>query len=51
MHSFKPPFIVQEFYNHNSTIFKVFVIGDYLYVVKRSSLPNMPSQFNGKIMF
>jgi inositol-1,3,4-trisphosphate 5/6-kinase/inositol-tetrakisphosphate 1-kinase len=49
MHSFKPPFIVQEFYNHNSTIFKVFVIGDYLYVVKRSSLPNMPSQFNENI--
>ena len=35
------PVMVQELYNHNSTIFKVFVIGDWIHVVKRKSLPNL----------
>jgi hypothetical protein len=39
--NFSLPVLAQEFYNHNSTIFKVFVIGDWFQVVKRKSLPNL----------
>jgi hypothetical protein len=49
LHDFQPPFLVQEFYNHNATIFKVFVVGDVTYVQKRKSLPNVPS--DRKILF
>lgn len=42
LHDFDPPFVVQEFLNHNNTIFKVFVIGDQYQVVKRKSIPNLP---------
>jgi len=51
LHDFKPPMIAQEFKNHNSTIFKIFVVGDYLNVVKRKSLPNMPNNLQETIFF
>mmetsp|Transcript_15784 Transcript_15784/g.21988 ORF Transcript_15784/g.21988 Transcript_15784/m.21988 type:complete len:324 (-) Transcript_15784:39-1010(-) len=38
------PFIAQEYLNHNATIYKVFVVGRNHYVVKRRSLPNIPSK-------
>jgi len=32
--------LVQQLINHNATIFKVFAIGDYSYIVKRPSIRN-----------
>ena len=40
LHAFDPPFIIQEYYNHNCILFKVFIIGDFLHVVRRPSLRN-----------
>jgi len=37
---FVRPILVQQFINHNATIFKVFVIGDFFYIVKRPSIKN-----------
>lgn len=51
IHSFTPPILVQEYYNHNSTIFKVFVIGDHSVVVKRKSLPNLNADHMEPIFF
>eukprot|EP01117_Protostelium_nocturnum_P004509 TRINITY_DN1629_c0_g1_i1.p1 TRINITY_DN1629_c0_g1~~TRINITY_DN1629_c0_g1_i1.p1 ORF type:complete len:251 (+),score=89.85 TRINITY_DN1629_c0_g1_i1:244-996(+) len=51
LHSFQVPFIAQEFYNHNSTIYKVFTIGDYVKIVKRPSLPNMPPSHHETVFF
>ena len=47
---FTLPVMAQEFYNHNSTIFKVFVIGDWFQIVKRKSLPNLKMN-TGKLFF
>jgi len=45
LHGFATPFIVQEFINHNATIFKVFVIGEFVSTVRRKSLRNVkPSE-------
>jgi len=45
LHDFEPPMIAQEFLNHNSVIFKVFVIGEYSSSIKRKSVPNIiPNQ-------
>jgi len=41
LHTFATPFLIQEYINHNATIFKVFVIGDYLNTVRRKSLRNV----------
>jgi len=41
LHDFPPPFVAQEFFNHNGAVFKIFVIGDYIYSVKRKSIPNV----------
>ena len=35
---FEPPVIVQEFFNHNATIFKIFVVGSQVSVVRRPSI-------------
>ncbi|KAL0913782.1 hypothetical protein M5K25_017268 [Dendrobium thyrsiflorum] len=37
----KPPLVLQEFVNHGGVIFKVYVVGDYVKCVKRSSLPDV----------
>mmetsp|Transcript_16004 Transcript_16004/g.37070 ORF Transcript_16004/g.37070 Transcript_16004/m.37070 type:complete len:597 (+) Transcript_16004:314-2104(+) len=38
--------IVQEFVNHNATLYKVYVLGDFVNVYKRHSLPNLPSDLS-----
>ena len=38
-----PKSIVQEFVNHDATLYKVYVLGDFVNVYKRHSLPNLPS--------
>ena len=37
-----PGYIVQEYVNHDATLFKVYVLGENVYVYERSSLPNLP---------
>lgn len=38
-----PQSIVQEFVNHDATLYKVYVLGDFVNVYRRNSLPNLPS--------
>jgi len=46
---FRRPILVQQLINHSSTIFKVFAIGDYSYIVKRPSIRNFYAhESNGK---
>ena len=37
----KKPIVMQEFVNHGGVIFKVYVVGDHVKCVKRSSLPDI----------
>lgn len=37
------PCLLQEYANHNSVLYKVYVLGDFVSVYKRRSLPNLPS--------
>ncbi|CAK9304637.1 unnamed protein product [Gordionus sp. m RMFG-2023] len=48
-----PPcsFVVQSFVNHNALLFKVFVIGELYFVVKRPSLKNFYPGDNATIFF
>lgn len=41
-----PKSIVQEFVNHDATLYKVYVLGDFVNVYKRNSLPNLPSDLS-----
>ena len=41
-----PKSIVQEFVNHDATLYKVYVLGDLVNVYKRHSLPNLPSDLS-----
>ena len=38
----KPPCILQEFANHGGQLFKVYVLGESVWVFSRESLPNLP---------
>jgi len=40
------PCILQEYANHNGTLYKVYVLGDDTHVFSRPSLPNLPSTVN-----
>ena len=35
-------YILQEYVNHDATLYKVYVLGDYVSVYQRHSLPNLP---------
>jgi inositol-1,3,4-trisphosphate 5/6-kinase/inositol-tetrakisphosphate 1-kinase len=37
-----PRSIIQEYVNHNATLFKVYVLGEHVFVYQRPSLPNLP---------
>lgn len=41
-----PKSIVQEFVNHDATLYKVYVLGDFVNVYERQSLPNLPSDLS-----
>jgi hypothetical protein len=41
-----PKSIVQEFINHNSTLYKIYVLGDFVSVYERHSLPNLPDDLS-----
>eukprot|EP01133_Synstelium_polycarpum_P014995 gene14995-17731_t len=51
LQTFNPPMLVQEYINHNSILYKVFVVGDYLNVVHRKSLRNMKSDEHEPLYF
>lgn len=36
--------LVQQYVNHDSTLYKVYVMGKHFHVYKRASLPNLPSK-------
>ncbi|XP_015934987.1 inositol-tetrakisphosphate 1-kinase 3 [Arachis duranensis] len=37
----EPPFVLQEFVNHGGVLFKVYIVGDAIKVVRRFSLPDV----------
>ncbi|KAL5218557.1 hypothetical protein ABZP36_019241 [Zizania latifolia] len=37
----EPPLVLQEFVNHGGVLFKVYIVGDAIRVVRRFSLPNV----------
>mmetsp|Transcript_8397 Transcript_8397/g.12939 ORF Transcript_8397/g.12939 Transcript_8397/m.12939 type:complete len:452 (-) Transcript_8397:1392-2747(-) len=41
--SVQTPCILQEYTNHDSTLYKVYVLGDDIHVFSRPSLPNLPT--------
>ncbi|KAL3924642.1 MAG: hypothetical protein SGARI_005994 [Bacillariaceae sp.] len=41
-----PKSIVQEFINHGSTLYKVYVLGDFVSVYERHSLPDLPDDLS-----
>lgn len=45
----EPPFVVQEFINHGGVLFKVYVIGETIKVVRRFSLPDVSKPEISKI--
>jgi hypothetical protein len=50
----EPPLVLQEFVNHGGVLFKVYVVGDQIRVVRRFSLPDVKegqSESNGLIPF
>ncbi|XP_062101588.1 inositol-tetrakisphosphate 1-kinase 3-like isoform X2 [Humulus lupulus] len=40
----EPPLVVQEFVNHGGILFKVYIVGEAIKVVRRFSLPNVSSR-------
>ncbi|KAK9051356.1 hypothetical protein SSX86_027983 [Deinandra increscens subsp. villosa] len=44
-----PPMVLQQFVNHGGVMFKVYVAGDYVECVKRSSLPDVSNEMIEKI--
>ncbi|VVB02117.1 unnamed protein product [Arabis nemorensis] len=45
----EPPLVLQEFVNHGGVLFKVFVVGDVIRVVRRFSLPNVSNCEKAKV--
>jgi Inositol 1,3,4-trisphosphate 5/6-kinase ATP-grasp domain len=41
LRKFQTPLLLQEYLNHDRSLFKVFTLGDWFDVVTRSSLPNL----------
>jgi inositol-1,3,4-trisphosphate 5/6-kinase/inositol-tetrakisphosphate 1-kinase len=40
-----PKSLIQEYVNHNATLYKVYVLGESVHVYQRPSLPNLPSSY------
>ncbi|KAF8034897.1 hypothetical protein BT93_C1047 [Corymbia citriodora subsp. variegata] len=45
----EPPMVLQEFVNHGGVLFKVYIIGDFIKVVRRFSLPNISRRELSKV--
>jgi len=48
---FTYPLYVQEYINHDGTIFKVYVLGEHNFIVTRVSLPNFPLDYQQPVRF
>lgn len=44
LNKLKPPIVLQQFVNHGGVIFKVYVVGKYVKIVKRKSLPDVTEE-------
>jgi len=38
--------VIQQYYNHHDTLFKIFVIGNHHFTIHRPSLPDFPTDIN-----
>ncbi|XWS63030.1 hypothetical protein CRYUN_Cryun06bG0061700 [Craigia yunnanensis] len=45
----EPPLILQEFVNHGGVLFKIYIVGDAIKVVRRFSLPNVSKRELAKV--
>ncbi|XWS68156.1 hypothetical protein CRYUN_Cryun04dG0067200 [Craigia yunnanensis] len=45
----EPPLVLQEFVNHGGVLFKIYIIGDAIKVVRRFSLPNVSKRQLAKV--
>ncbi|XP_022763563.1 inositol-tetrakisphosphate 1-kinase 3-like isoform X6 [Durio zibethinus] len=45
----EPPLVLQEFVNHGGVLFKIYVVGDAIKVVRRFSLPNVSKSKLAKV--
>ena len=45
------PLYLQEYVNHDGTIFKVYVLGEDHFTVTRVSLPNFPTSYHAPVQF
>jgi hypothetical protein len=43
IHQIPPKSLIQEYVNHNATLYKVYVLGESIHVYQRPSLPNLPT--------
>eukprot|EP01090_Pellita_catalonica_P022026 TRINITY_DN8415_c0_g1_i1.p1 TRINITY_DN8415_c0_g1~~TRINITY_DN8415_c0_g1_i1.p1 ORF type:complete len:336 (-),score=58.25 TRINITY_DN8415_c0_g1_i1:11-1018(-) len=39
--SLKAPFLLQEFFNHDGVIFKIYALGEKFFITKKNSIPNL----------
>lgn len=45
----EPPLVLQEFVNHGGLLFKIYIVGEYIKVVRRFSLPNISKRELSKV--
>ncbi|XVF44944.1 hypothetical protein PTKIN_Ptkin02bG0163800 [Pterospermum kingtungense] len=45
----EPPVVLQEFVNHGGVLFKIYIVGDAIKVVRRFSLPNVSKRELAKV--
>ncbi|KAJ6345694.1 hypothetical protein OIU78_008368 [Salix suchowensis] len=45
----EPPLVLQEFVNHGGVLFKIYIVGEAIKVVRRFSLPNVTKQEVSKV--
>lgn len=45
----EPPLVLQEFVNHGGVLFKIYIVGEAIKVVRRFSLPNVTKQELSKV--
>lgn len=47
----KAPCLCQEYSNHDALLYKVYVLGDFVSVYKRRSVPNLPKDCKSKLTY
>ena len=51
VHAIRTPSLVQEFFNHNGVMYKVFVIGDRYHIIQRPSIKDYATDSNQKPIY